>query len=451
MAAEQSEAATVLFVDDEPAILSALRRLFRPEGYKVLMSDSGASGLAQLESAPVDLVVSDMRMPGMDGAAFLEQVRLRWPDIGRILLTGYADINSTIAAINRGEIHRYFAKPWDDRDLVLGVRDSVERQRLVRRNRALQDLTRAQNEILQALNVDLDRRVKARTSELEQVNAMLETSFAQLEENFLLSIDVFTGLLELRQDGMAGYSREVADLARRTARHLASKTAAEQDVYVAGLLHEIGKIGLPDALLQKPLSAMTGEEQASYRGHVLLGEAALMPLARLQRPARFVRSQLERVDGKGFPDGLAGEEVPLGAQILAAVSDYFGAQHGRLAVKRRSPADARAMVISGAGTHYAVAVIEAFKAALEDAPEVTPADREVAPQQLEVGMVLARDWRSPRGTLLLAAGFVFDERAVRQVRDFSLRQDTKFALHVKHAAPPPRQAGAQTPALQERP
>src|ERR1700741_3164612 len=92
----------VLFVDDEPSILSALRRLFRPQGYRVLLAESGAAGLELLEKEKVDLVVSDMRMPEMDGAALLEKVRERWPTVGRILLTGYADIVSTVAAAHRG-------------------------------------------------------------------------------------------------------------------------------------------------------------------------------------------------------------------------------------------------------------------------------------------------------------------------------------------------------------
>jgi response regulator RpfG family c-di-GMP phosphodiesterase len=124
MDAKVADPPVVLFVDDEVSILSALRRLFRPQGYRVLLAESAKAGLAMLETEPVDLVVSDMRMPEMDGAALLEQVHQRWPTVGRILLTGYADIGSTVAAINRGQIHRYIAKPWDDRELVMCVQDA---------------------------------------------------------------------------------------------------------------------------------------------------------------------------------------------------------------------------------------------------------------------------------------------------------------------------------------
>jgi response regulator RpfG family c-di-GMP phosphodiesterase len=430
---DQAEAPspTVLFVDDEPSILSALRRLFRPHGFRVLLAEGGAAGLEILAAEPVDVVVSDMRMPEMDGAAFLEQVRERWPDVGRILLTGYADIGATVAAINRGEIHRYIAKPWEDRDLLLCVRDAFTRRQLEGENRSLQRLTQQQNQELQQLNADLAKRVKARTEELEQVNAMLEKSFAQLHENFMLSLNVFAGLLELREGGMAGYSRQVAALARNIVHHLKGGTQLEQDVYAAGLLHEIGMIGFPDALLHKPVSSLTGDELQRYRQHTLNGEAALLPLGQLQRAARFVRSQHERIDGRGYPDGLGGTEVPLGAQVLGLASDFYGAQAGRLAHKRYSESEARSLIRGGAGTRYESTVVEAFEAALADVPTEKPLDRPLLPHEIEPGMVLARDLLSPQGTLLLAAGFVFDARVVRQIRDFASRYAAKLTLHIK--------------------
>ena len=422
--------ATVLFVDDEAPILSALRRLLRTQGYRVLMAESGAAGLDLLGRETIDLVVSDMRMPQMDGAQFLEQVRLRWPQVQRMLLTGYADIGSTIAAINRGEIHRYIAKPWDDQDLLLAVREGLSRRRLEQENERLLALTREQNAQLAANNALLEQRVKARTSEIEQVNGMLEQAYAQLEQNFLLSMDVFGGLLELRQRGAAGYCRQVAQLAQAIAQELHLPSRDVQDVYVAGLLHEIGKISLPDALLGKPFSAMSGEEQARYRRHPLAAEAALMPLASLQRVARLVRMQQERFDGQGYPDGLAGNDLPLTAQVLALASEYTALVHGRLSERKPSEKEAQAQIGRISGTHVAAAVFDAFKAVL--ARHTTPVlDRQIDAGDLRPGMVLARDLVSPRGTLLLAAGFRFDAQVVRQIHDYVRREGSKLSLYVK--------------------
>src|SRR4030066_1578686 len=117
--AASEEIATLLFVDDEANILSSLKRLFRPFGYRIFTAESGAAGLEIMAHEPVDMVISDMRMPEMNGAQFLEKVRENWPDTVRILLTGYAEIGATIEAINKGQIYRYISKPWEDNDITL--------------------------------------------------------------------------------------------------------------------------------------------------------------------------------------------------------------------------------------------------------------------------------------------------------------------------------------------
>jgi DNA-binding NtrC family response regulator len=119
---------TILCVDDEPNVVSALGRVFQRERYRVLTATSSGAALEILGREPADVVLSDMRMPGMDGAAFLEEVSLRWPRTARILLTGYNDLRSAVAAINRGEIFRYLFKPWDDDEMRLTVRQALERQ-----------------------------------------------------------------------------------------------------------------------------------------------------------------------------------------------------------------------------------------------------------------------------------------------------------------------------------
>ncbi|MFG5408386.1 response regulator [Piscinibacter sakaiensis] len=197
----------VLTVDDEPGVLSALRRLLRRAGLQVVQAGSGAEGLERLREQPVDLVISDMRMPGMDGARFLEQVRALDPHIGRVLLTGYADIGATVEAVNRGEIQRYVAKPWDDEALLQVVRDALARRDLERRHDALLALSQRQNEALQQANQALESRVAARTAELQQVNAMLETAFADLEQTFMTTVGVFAGLLEMREGHRAASRR----------------------------------------------------------------------------------------------------------------------------------------------------------------------------------------------------------------------------------------------------
>ena len=173
---QRDQRARILCVDDEPNILSSLRRLLRTPGYEIFLAESGHAGLALLETQTVDIVISDMRMPEMDGARFLEQVRDKWPDTIRLLLTGYADIQSILDAINRGEIYRYITKPWNDNDILLIVRHALERKELERQKLQLEALTKSQNEQLKELNATLENKVQLRTVELKKAMASLTSA-----------------------------------------------------------------------------------------------------------------------------------------------------------------------------------------------------------------------------------------------------------------------------------
>jgi response regulator RpfG family c-di-GMP phosphodiesterase len=418
--------ATVLCVDDESSILSALRRLFRPAGYRVLLAGSGAEGLQMLaaEEGKVDLVISDMRMPEMDGARFLGEVRQHWPGVARILLTGYADITSTIAAINQGEISRYIAKPWNDGEVLLIVRDVLEHQALLGEKRRLEALTQRQNEELKDLNAGLEDKVKERTEELQRAHE-------KLKKSFLTSIQVFANLTELREGRMAGHSRRVADLARRIAREMNLAAMQVQDIFLAGLLHDIGKIGLPDHLLAKPVNQMTGEDLGAWRKHPLKGEQALMALEDLRNAAHLLRSHHERFDGKGFPDGLAGLAIPQGARILALANDYDGLREGGVTGRRMSEDEARQFIVQAKGHRYDPAVVEAFVALSGGQPEAQGSEMPLLPADLRPGMVLARDLISREGALLLAVDYVLDERVIRQIQDYERVDGGRVIIYVR--------------------
>ena len=422
---------SLLLVDDEASILSSLRRLLRPGGYRVYTAGSGAAGLEILARESIDLVISDMRMPEMDGARFLEEVRHRWPQVARILLTGYSDVSSTIAAINRGEIYRYIAKPWDDNELLLTIRDALEHARLKAENVRLLALTQTQNEELRALNAGLERRVRERTAEIEEVNSLLTQANQQLKQNFIVSIKMFSGLIEMRGGAVAGHSRRVADLARRTAEKMGMEGREQQDIFLAGLLHDIGKIGFPDDLLTKPVARMTGDELGRYRKHTLAGEQALMPLDQLKEVALTIRSHHERFDGEGWPDRLQGLGIPLAARILAVVNDYDGLQHGMLFDKRLSEGEAKAMLVHARGKRYDRNVVDAVVDLLGGAPQESRPETLVAPVDLRPGMVLAHDLAGRDGALLLAADYLLDGVIIRQIQEYARREGPIPPLHIR--------------------
>jgi response regulator RpfG family c-di-GMP phosphodiesterase len=402
----------ILCVDDEANILSALRRLFRQNGYQISIATSGAEGLQLLETQTFDLVISDMRMPEMDGARFLEQVFQRYPDTVRILLTGYADISSTIAAVNKGQIYRYVSKPWDDNELLLTVRQALDLKALQRDKLRLEALTARQNDELKALNLSLEEKVQARTQELALANEKLKGSF-------ITSVKVFANLIELREGNLAGHSRRVADLGRKIANKLGLSPKEAQDVFLAGLLHDIGKIGLSDQLLAKAVTQMTGEDLGAYRKHPLKGEQALMALEDLRGAAKLIRSHHERFDGQGYPDALTGLGIPLGARILALANDFDGLQIGIVAPRRQSPEDAKKLIAEGRGKRYDPQVVDAFLGVLGGVEPERTAEVSISVADLKPGMALSRDLMTRDGVLLLAADYMLDANLIRQIRDYA--------------------------------
>ncbi|MGV3741867.1 MAG: HD domain-containing phosphohydrolase [Burkholderiaceae bacterium] len=412
--------ATVLFVDDEVNILSALRRLFRHEGYRTLTAESAQAGLMLLEDEPVDLVVSDMRMPGMNGAAFLEQVRAKWPDTVRLLLTGHADVQSILQAVNRGEISRYITKPWDEHEILLIVRQALERRALELERRRLEGITRTQNEELLRLNATLEEKVLARTADLKKAHERLTVSNEKLRVNFLTSIKIFAGLLEMRHARLAGHSRRVADLSRKIAQKMELSAAEIQEIFIAALLHNIGKIGFSDDLLAAPVSVMRGDDLVLYRKYPQRGEQLLMPLDDLRGAAAIVRAHQERFDGSGFPDGLSGMNIPLGARILGLASDYYSLQVGVLSQRCLRPDEAVTAILGNTQNRYDPAVVRAFRlVAGRDIAREEPDVMQLKACDLQPGMIVARDLVMSDGFLLLSAGHVLSERLIKQIAEFA--------------------------------
>lgn len=426
----ETAAARILCVDDEPSILSALKRVFRPAGHAVLTAGSGQEGLELLAREPVDLVISDMRMPAMDGAQFLEQVFQRWPETERILLTGYADASATVAAVNRGKIWAYIAKPWNPDELLLIVDKALAHGRLVRENARLIALTQRQNEELKAINAGLEQQVATRTAELQQTVGMLEAAQGELKKSFLATVRVLANLFEMRDGRQSGHSRRVADVSRQLTQGLGLDEAATQNVVLAALLHDIGKIGLPDYQLDKAFNQMTSEERARMMEHPARGEMILGPIKQLENVARLVRSHHECFDGRGYPDRLAGLAIPLGARILAVANDFDALQQGTLVSRRLKPAEARAFIEENRSKRYDPAVVDVFMSRVADSIPEEAVELTMRPGTLAPGMVLARDLMHPDGYLLLARGQVVDPTIIAQLVKIESTEGHKLTLHL---------------------
>lgn len=425
---------TLLFVDDEPSILSSLRRLFRPLGYTIHVAESGARGLELLAEHSIDLVISDMRMPQMDGARFLEEVRNRWPAVMRILLTGYADVTSTVAAINRGEIYRYISKPWDDNEIVLVVQKALEYKRLQSENARLLALTQAQNAELESINASLEAKVQARTTDLRRAMELLQASNGNLKKSFLTTIKLLSGLLDLRSQLLGGHARRVAEHARTLAQRLGENEASVQSIFFAGLLHDIGKIGWSEDLLDKPWNRLTPDERGIVVKHPAVAQNLLMAIEPLRDATVIIRHHHERFDGKGYPDQLGGIAIPVGARILAVTNDYDSLLLGTLTARPLTPTEARVFLNDNRGSRYDPTVVDVFDAMLTERKQAELEELQVRIMHLHPGMVLSRDVMHPEGYLLLLAGHTLDEHLIGQLAKIEKAGGRQIPVFVRNDA-----------------
>jgi response regulator RpfG family c-di-GMP phosphodiesterase len=380
----------------------------------------------------VDLIISDMRMPEMDGALFLSKAFEICPDTIRILLTGYSDLTSTISAINEGKIYKYISKPWEDNDIKLTVQRALEQRYLERERKRLQKLTQKQNKELKALNEGLEQKVKERTEKLRQTMAELELSHERLKKSYTSSVKVFANLVEMRERKAAGHAQRVADRAHKLAHKMGLSRSDTQDVLFAGLLHDIGKIGLPDKIAAKPFHALEQTERLEVIKHPVVGQAVLMSLEPLQEAASLIRSHHEHYDGKGYPDGLKGTEIPLGARILSVANDYDALQIGTEWTQRMSSEEAKEFISRNKGKRYDPEVVEAFINLEGDSVSDIIDERLIAlrSKDLRAGMVLAKSLRTKDNLLLLSEGYVLEENLIEKIRKFEKSLDCEFVVYI---------------------
>jgi response regulator RpfG family c-di-GMP phosphodiesterase len=301
---------TVLFVDDEVNILKALKRLLRNEDMNVLCASRGHQALELLDQYQAQVVVTDQRMPEMSGVDLLSQVRERHPDMVRMLLTGYTEMNVAVDAINRGEIYRLITKPWNDDELKATLRHAFDHADLKDEIRRLNQVTREQNFRLQDMNRNLEAKVRDRTKQLAQKHAELQKAYVQTIKALATAVDA-------KDTYTRGHSERVGVYASKIARELSLPRDLIERVYIAGLLHDVGKIGVPDAVITKP-DKLTEEEYLAIKQHPEIGYRILEPVDHLKDVAPCVRHHHEWWDGcnRGYPDRLAGDQIPLPSRII---------------------------------------------------------------------------------------------------------------------------------------
>lgn len=424
----------VLLVDDEANILSSLRRLLRRQPYDIFTAESGKEGLAILEKERIDLVVSDMRMPEMSGAEFLQIVSEKWPQTVRIILTGYADLEATVQAVNNAGIFRYLSKPWDEQDLLTTIEQGLETQKLRRERDFLV-------EELKRVNEGLEQEVRARTEEIRQTAEMLDLAYKEISNSYTSIIRVFAALMSLNKKRFKGQSRAVADLAKYLGAALKLPKEEIKQIYYAGLLHEVGKIVLPDAVLSKPEATLEGAALDAYKKYPVHGEHALTSVEGLSKARQFIRSHCEYFNGSGFPDGLKGESIPLGARVLRVARDYVGLQTGLVLPQPLDHEGAADYIESHAKTLYDPDIVEIFKRIRGKLTlDIAPAEEMMCRSHaLKPGMTLTRDLLSESGMLLVARGQALTENVIDKILKIEKSEKAQYQVYVEPLA---EEAGA---------
>lgn len=308
----------------------------------------------------------------------------------------------------------------------------------------LQDITQQKEAqlALQKAHDGLEQLVDARTLELKASNNSLTDVNKKLNTSFLTTIKIFSNLIEMRASHLSGHSRRVAELARQIAVRMNVDFNDTQDIFVAGLLHNIGKIGFSDELLATSLNQMSGDTLGSYRKFTVRGEQLLMPLEDMAPIAHLIRWQQERFDGAGYPDRLAGENIPIGARILAIATDYENLQNGTLLQRRLRDDQAFNMVLRGEDKRYDPAVVSAFQEVITGVVNPTAETHiELFTSQLKPGMVIARDLIGQDNFLLLSADHVLDERLINKIITFENAWGVRMTIWVKVPAKEGVEAG----------
>ena len=442
----------ILLVDDEEAITRSLRRLFRKEGYLIVSATSGPAGLEMLSRLeyPVSLIISDQRMPEMSGAEFLARSREKAPDAIRFLLTGYSDMNAVIEAVNKGEIHRYLTKPWNDGELVAHVRQALSQVDLVRENKRLNALTRKQNEELKQFNRELEKRVAQRTKEVSAKNK-------ELNAHLKNTVRVLSSLVETMNPGLGRYMQRTARLARQVGVAFDLAPSVLDRIEIAGLVHDIGLLGFSDDVLHINEDRLKGEDLKRFSQHPVIAAISFEALDSLSEVGEIILHHHEWINGNGFPNGLKRKDIPIGSRILGATSTFCrivetwpkekkamlklarGFLDGSRLQEIHVGEDqdmlheiAQEILIDGANRKYDAQVVDKLFDVLGDPAKVAGHRQTVtvSVEKLHPGMVLEQNLKLKDGRLILPWGAPLKGSSIEALRQLAERKLIEPAIRV---------------------
>ncbi|MFZ5862107.1 MAG: HD domain-containing phosphohydrolase [Nitrospirota bacterium] len=329
----------LLIVDDEPFVLSSLTRLLRRDGYEVMTADAPSRGLAMLEQGSVGVIISDYRMPEMDGVQLLRRAREVAPHAIRIILSGYAETHAILSAVNDGGIHKYLTKPWNDEQVRLEIKSGFELYHLAATNRELQERLSRQNEELRTL---------AQSLAVEQ---------ARQREIFSATIEMLVSLPRLKRPKETLNGDRTQVVCRAIGERLGLDDTRLSHLDLAARLHDVGNLGVDPMILLKN-GPLDSEETHAVQQHAVVPGQLLSGVPGMETVVRVLRSHHENFDGSGYPEGLSGAAIPELSRVLRLGDTYQALRSRRPYREPMTPVQAMMHIEREAGRAFDPTLIE---------------------------------------------------------------------------------------------
>jgi putative nucleotidyltransferase with HDIG domain len=342
--ASQTTEMKLLIVDDERAVREIMAEYLDAVGYSVVQADSVESAFAAVQREHPTLVLTDIEMPGQTGFDLLQLIRKHDPDLDVIMVSGVVDTQTAIQSIRQGAAD-YVTKPFNLEEVQIVIERTLEKRHLILENRAHQE--------------QLEELVAERTRQLVESNRQVEGLYADLQDSYESTLQALITALDYRDNETQGHSYRVVEYATLVAGRL--DVEGEQLTWIrrGAILHDVGKIGIPDSVLRKP-GPLDATEWEVMKKHPEMGFQMLENIRFLEPALDIVHCHQERFDGTGYPRGMRGDDIPLGARIFAVVDTFDAMTSDRPYRKAMTVNEAREEIESCSGTQFDPVTVKAF-------------------------------------------------------------------------------------------
>jgi response regulator RpfG family c-di-GMP phosphodiesterase len=394
-----AELKRILVVDDEKVVLVSLRETLRQQGYEVFAVEDPVEALQLIQKTAFSVILSDQQMPTLTGLEFLAQAKEMQPNSVRILITAVLSLSTVIDAINKGEVYRFIVKPWLREELLITIKNAVQRYELVSTNSALHEQSIAMNERLGAQLAQLN----AQNRQLDQLNQTLRQNLDRSVQLCLKTMETFYPLLGQQ-------ARRAFALCQAMADDLGLSDEQRRVLEVSSRLYDIGLVGVPRELIRKwqhTPDRLNDGERALIEFHPEIGQQLVAFVADLEAVGSTIRAHHEHFDGTGYPDKVSEEEIPWLARLLAVAVAYASSASDEIGLE---------FVKTNSGAAFDPDAVRAFMRCLPHA-SVPRSQREVLLSELQPGMVVAQGIYTAHGILLIPEGQVLTEPHINLVRN----------------------------------